>query len=305
MLVILILLLLLRRGLAQMTTTILAVFRAHQRMQYEAAITSAMGILTLVVGILLLEMYPSLIILVIGLVVVELVQLLSALTAYIQNFYVPTLTFNRSILDLIGREGLLLSIAGVSVIIYTRIDVLLLSLYRTSGEVGLYGAAYKVLTTLTLLSTSVLPALYPNLSRAYVRSRRQLRVIFSLAFLGLFTLGVLAAVILSLMAKWLIVHIFGAEFTGSVAAFRILVWAVVFIYTNNLCGVTLNAINKTKINVWIVGVGAIVNVVANIILIPHLGYIATSITTVLTEGFILLACLAYLVPFLRSQEVAR
>jgi len=88
------------------------------------------------------------------------------------------------------------------------------------------------------------------------------------------------------LAKRIILLIYGQEYTNATGALQILIWTLIFIFLNGLLGNTLVAINQQKRLTYIMGGGAILNIVLNMLLIPLLSYKGAAISTVVTEIFI-------------------
>jgi O-antigen/teichoic acid export membrane protein len=88
----------------------------------------------------------------------------------------------------------------------------------------------------------------------------------------------------SILSEKLIIFMYGRDFIGSIDALKILIWTLLFIFTNYILGMTLNSINKQNINTINTLICVIVNIVLNSILIPLVGYIGAAIATVFTEA---------------------
>ena len=63
--------------------------------------------------------------------------------------------------------------AGVLYYVYFRIDVVMLSIWRTPDDVGWYNAAYRLVAVLYFIPGSVCSALFSRLSRLAITDRSQ------------------------------------------------------------------------------------------------------------------------------------
>jgi O-antigen/teichoic acid export membrane protein len=74
----------------------------------------------------------------------------------------------------------------------------------------------------------------------------------------------------------------------SIAVLKILSIAIGIIFFGNLAGNALIALDLHKKGMWAYGIGAVVNVVANLLLIPKYSYYAASWVTIGTEAVVTL-----------------
>ena len=98
------------------------------------------------------------------------------------------------------------------------------------------------------------------------------------------------AIGVTLFANKIILLVFNEEFTPSIPALQILVWAVFFSYLAHATLYTLNSINRQIIYTKITFLAMVLNVVLNVIFIPLFSFIGASLTTLFTEfiGFSLM-----------------
>src|SRR5207302_976595 len=78
-------------------------------------------------------------------------------------------------------------------------------------------------------------------------------------------------------------------FPQSEASLRILSLGIVFLFANSAFTAMLFAIDRQDLFAWTTGIGVVVNVGLNLALIPLYGYLAASVTTVVTEAVISVA----------------
>jgi O-antigen/teichoic acid export membrane protein len=87
-------------------------------------------------------------------------------------------------------------------------------------------------------------------------------------------LGIPLGVGTTLLAQRIIWVVFGPEYTPAVIALQILIWSVVLVYIGGPIGTLLQTTNRQRAVAKIVGISTLVNVVANLILIPEYSYLA-------------------------------
>jgi len=206
-----------------------------------------------------------------------------------KRFVRPGLLFDFDFWKKLIRESYPLAFALVFVMMYYRIDTVMLSMIKGEDAVGIYNAAYNILMGLAIIPSSFLPAVFPNLSRFFKESNVKLRKGFKKALMLMGLSGLTIAILGTIFAKDVISIIYGASYMESVLTLQILMWALLFLFMNNTVGITLNATNRQKANMFIVGTAVIVNIILNLLLVPVLTYEGAAIATLITEAYVLLS----------------
>lgn len=185
-------------------------------------------------------------------------------------------------------------------LIYFKIDTVMLSLMRSSEDVGIYGPPYKVLEILMLVPSMFMGNVFPIVTR-YIfdkdpRVQNALQKSFDFLFLMVVpvVLGVMftAPRIIRLVAgrefvtAQTIGPVFGIQAT-SAFALQILIVAVGFSFISHLFGYLVIALGKQAKLIGPYIFLAIFNIGLNLILIPKISYIGAAFVTVLTEILVL------------------
>lgn len=176
-------------------------------------------------------------------------------------------------------------------LLYLKTDILVLSIYRSAEEVGLYGAAYKVVDVLTTFPVLFAGLLLPLLT-SYWQSRDRAR------FAGLIQQGFDALSVVAwpmmvgtaFVANDLMALIAGEAFRASGFLLQLLIWASGIIFFNAVFAHAIVAIDKQKKTMFAYGVTAIVGVIGYFLAIPRFGAFGAATMTIVTE-----ACVATLV----------
>jgi len=180
---------------------------------------------------------------------------------------------------------------GISVFVtflYFKIDTILLSFFTTSSDVGIYGAAYKIIETLVFFPAMVIGLIFPLFSR-YIFTDKKIFIKISNIVLKLFILIIVPLVIITFfLAPHIIAIVNGPEFSDSVIVLQILIFALASIFFGHLFTNILIAGSQQKKLMIALIITAIINIVANIILIPLYSYIGAAIVSVITELFVVI-----------------
>lgn len=192
------------------------------------------------------------------------------------------------------KECLPLALSSVIMIIYFRIDVVMLSIMQGDAPVGLYSAAYKLCEPLSVIPGALLISMFPIMSTLFKTSKEKLVKTYKLSFKYILIITLPIVIGTTLIADKIIFLIYGAAFAGSAHVLQILIWTFLFTSTNYVFLNLLVAMDKQKLNTLCIGVCAITNVGLNFILIPLLSYNGAAIATVVT-GIVLFVTSFYFV----------
>jgi O-antigen/teichoic acid export membrane protein len=178
---------------------------------------------------------------------------------------------------------------------YNRVDVLILERFVTRSDLGLYTASYRVLEALLLVPRSLVGVLYPIVARAWAEGALYGEILARPARL-LFLVSVGAAGGLAALAPDVMRFLFGEPFRAGAPALFVLALALVPLFLNQLLGAVLGAVHRQ--GRWLAATcGAlVVNVTANFVLIPRLGFAGAAWATLLSESCLLVALIAMIVP---------
>lgn len=195
------------------------------------------------------------------------------------------LEFDRSFWKATIKAALPFGLSTIFVTIYYWIDSVMLSVMQGNEVVGWYNAAYRLMLVLSFIPAALLGAVFPVMSRSHMSSQDTLRFAYERSFKYLLILGFPIGVGTTILANRIITMVYGLEYVPSIIALQVLVWSEVFIFLNIVFGTLLNSMDKQITVTKQCALGAALNVVLNLLLIPRYSYIGASIATVATECF--------------------
>jgi O-antigen/teichoic acid export membrane protein len=275
-------------GIYTLLTSISAVFkvtfRAFEKMEYEAAITILANIIRITLGLSVLFLGYSLIELALIFVISGILEVLFSILICRKKFIKPQIEFDFDFLKNTIKIALPLSITGISLLIYTKTDTIMLSMMKGDAVVGWYNAAYNLILGFKPIPQLFMNALFPLMSSYYESSKDSLNIISEISFKFLFVIGFPLALGTTILADQIIHIFYGPQFTNSVVALQILSWDIFLfmMWTNG--SFILIAANKQKM--WAIAAvsTALINIAANLILIPPLSYVGAAIATIIAES---------------------
>lgn len=196
--------------------------------------------------------------------------------------------FDRDVWKEIIHRSWPIALSIILNIIYLKADTIILSLYKSQADVGLYGAAYRIIEVLIAL-----PFLFIGLTlSSFARSWSQHDMSsFKRYYQKSFDFLVMCALPLIVGAYFLgtrgMIIISGKGFEQSGDILKILVIAAALVFLSALYGNLINIIGKQRVMVWGYLASAVIGVVGYFAYIPTYGYWAAAWITVLTECIIL------------------
>ncbi len=212
-----------------------------------------------------------------------------------RRFVQPHLTIDLSALRNVLRDAFPIAASLVFILIYFKLDAVLLSLYRTPAEVGFYSLAYKVLELAIYVPALYIGLVLPEFARTASRDALAFRNIFARCWRVLCLSAIPITFYVAIMAPRIVHFIAGAGYEVAGTSLRILALAIFLIFFGNLGGTTIIALNLQCHTLWIYGWGAVLNVTGNLLFMPRYGYLAASWMTVITELFVTTAMFVFII----------
>lgn len=172
-------------------------------------------------------------------------------------------------------------------LIYFRADTLILSLLKTQEEVGIYGAPYKILETLSMFPLVFVGLILPILAKNWQqKSIDQFRKTLQNSFDFLVSISLPMIIGILFLARKIMIFVAGDEFAISAGVLKILILATGIIFIAALFTHTIVALNKQKQMLWVYLFSALIGLIGYLIFIPQYSYWAAAWMTVITEGLV-------------------
>lgn len=205
---------------------------------------------------------------------------------------IPSLELIKKVIKVSFPVG----ISSLLAVLYFKVDILMLSVMKSTVDVGIYSLSYKLFENIIMLWLFYMASLYP-LMAGYINKGDTKNLILilktSMVVLSVFVLVVLSA---GYVFAPLVIDILGGKsFVESILPLRILLIALPFVFVNNIFYYFFLSLLKIKVIFSVLISSLVVNFLVNIFLIPRYSYIGTSGSTVLTEFFVsILYCVFFL-----------
>ena len=169
-------------------------------------------------------------------------------------------------------------------VIYLKGDLVLLSIYDSQTNVGIYGAAYRVLDVITQSAMMIMGTLLPLLAFAWSRKQKhEFKKHYQQSFdiMMLFAVPMMFGAIA--LSEKIMRFVAGDKFIVSGNILAILAIAVFGVFLGAVFGHTAVAIDRQKETLWIYISNAILSLIGYLIFIPTYGMYGAAWVSVFSE----------------------
>lgn len=185
-------------------------------------------------------------------------------------------------------ESLPLAIGSAFVLVYGRIDIILLESIKGVDQAGLYGVAYKFYDVLSTVSATVMIVLFPGLARAYAESAESGKRLYTQVFTLMAAIALPISFAVIVFHPLLLTVLVGSGYETAAAALPGLMLAIALIFPSSVASYMLVVVRRQKWNLPMAVVASILNIGLNLLLIPRFGFVAAAWITAATEGFVII-----------------
>lgn len=196
------------------------------------------------------------------------------------KFQIPNLKISKILLS----QSVPLMLSGIAIMIYMRIDQIMIGKLKNFEEVAIYTTAIKISEVWYFIPSIISATFFPMLVK-----KKSNEFNFNLNLQALLTvntaISIIIAILISLFSHSITTTLFGEEYRISGTILSIHIWALIFVSIGVTGGNWF--IIKNYQNLYLIRtlVGACLNIILNIVLIPDLGAIGAAIATVISYGF--------------------
>lgn len=261
--------------LIEAVLSLAAVFQIRLAMQYEALVTIAIQVVDTAIILALIRMHASLIWLVAAPVISGVVGIALAVWLVRRRFPIQ-LSIDVSKLRQLLVDAAPVGLTTVIVVLYVKTDAVILGLLATPSDVGLFAAAYKPIEYALLALMLPINVLFPLLSRWSSTEPRLFRLLYWRGADALLALTLPVVVVAVLAAEPITVALYAPEFAAAATPLRLLACALPLMVLSAWQGFALLSGGHQRVTVAYDAVALLVNVAANLILIPRLGYLGAA-----------------------------
>jgi PST family polysaccharide transporter len=205
------------------------------------------------------------------------------------------------------KDSTPLIFAGLMVMIYNRIDQVMLGSLLGDSAVGLYSAAVKLAEFWYVFPGLVLQSLLSTIVTSKESGKLAYERTMQRVFDGMALISAMFVLPLFFGARWLVVHLYGPAYSEAGPLLGVYVFAGIFVMLGHAREYWITSENITRFSLYSTTVGALVNVALNLVLIPRYGAIGAAYSTLLAlvvGSYLINLCSCTTRPVFRMQTKA-
>ncbi len=195
----------------------------------------------------------------------------------------PKLSFSFQRGIHILRQSYQFVLSGIMVLIYNHMDRIMLKQMLNESVVGQYSAAMNI----SLMWTFILNALTSSAEPVIISAKKKDEALYikqlKRVYAAIIWIGIFVAGGIFLCSEWIIRIMYGNAYLPAVPILRITVWHAILAMLGATRGIWIVCENKAKYVKYILGIGAVLNLVLNYMLIPAWGAAGAAAATLITQ----------------------
>lgn len=176
-----------------------------------------------------------------------------------------------------------LIISSFVIMIYMRIDQVMLGQMNQPEELGIYSAAVKVSELWYFIPGAIVDSVFPSIVKAKEISEelyeKRIQILSDLMCLISYSI----AIPITIFSRPIMTLLYGENYAGGAASLVVLVWAGLFVSLGMARNPWLITEGLMKFSAATTGVGAVVNIILNFWLIPVYGGLGAGIATLFSQ----------------------
>ncbi len=177
-----------------------------------------------------------------------------------------------------------LILSGLAIMVYMRIDQIMLGQMLGDESVGIYTAAVRISEVWYFIPMVISASVFPSIIEAKKKSKtqyyRHLQKLFNLILM--LSLGV--AIQMTFLSNWVVTLLFGNAYQQSGTVLAIHIWAGIFVSLGVASGNWFLIEGLQRYSFYRTLAGAFVNIGLNIVMIPKFGVIGAAWATVVSQA---------------------
>jgi len=183
------------------------------------------------------------------------------------------------------KESWPLMLAGLAVILYMKIDQIMIGQMTNDKELGLYSAAVRISEVWYFIPMFIVASIFPSMIKQKLRNHPNYMENIQLLFDILACLALLICIPIIIYADIIIVRLFGVDYAQAGIVLSIHSCASIFVFMGVASSQWLIAENLQILSLQRTLSGAVINIFANMLLIPNFGLIGAAFATLISYAF--------------------
>ena len=261
------------------------VYNGIEKMEILALRQVATSVLNLIGILILVHNVNDIVIAMVVTTASVMINSIWMLILYIRMFGPVNFIWDSKFIKELVNSSLPVTMSNIFILIYNFINIVMLGFMRTDNETGIYSAGARFVVFVLAPSAILQGSFFPILSRSETLEQRQkvMKVYSNLMFIcgAIITLGILT------FSDYINFFVYGSKFIESASILKIVMLTSLFMFVNTAYFPPLVGWKMEKTVMYIIGFGALLNIILNFLFIPLYGIYGAAWVTVTCEFLIL------------------
>lgn len=177
------------------------------------------------------------------------------------------------------KAGWPLVLSGLAIVVYMRIDQIMLGQMIDNEAVGVYSAAVRLSEAWYFVPAAITASVFPSIIGAKAADEslfeRRVQRLYDLMVI----LALIVAVPVTFLSTYLVTSLFGESYAEAGPVLSVQIWASLFVFLGLASSQWLLAADRQVLMFQRTMLGAIVNIALNFLLIPRFGMMGAAYAT--------------------------
>jgi len=191
-------------------------------------------------------------------------------------------------------------LSGLVIVIYMRIDQIMIKEILGAKDVGIYSAAVKLAEGCYFIPVTINNSLFPAIVNAKKISEENYYFRLQQLYVFMIWMALTISLLVSFLGEWIILTLYGPAYIDAVGVLIIHVWTGIFVFFGSAWSKWMLVERRVKMFAFFQINAMIFNIILNILLIPRHGIQGAALSTLIAAavGHTLLPL------FIKSQRIA-
>lgn len=174
-------------------------------------------------------------------------------------------------------------LSGLMVALYGQMDKIMIKHLMDETQVGFYSVAVNICNLWPFVLTAIIDSARPLIIELFEKDRVQYRRRLTQLYSAVLMISAVTAAAITVLAKPIVLILYGAEYLEAVNALRIVTWSTGFSYLGVARSIWVVPNGQQKYEKYLAIIGAVSNAVLNLLMIPLWGICGAAFATLLTQ----------------------
>lgn len=176
-----------------------------------------------------------------------------------------------------------LMLSGITIMVYMRIDQIMLGQIIGDEAVGVYSAALRISEVWYFLPMGIVASVFPSILKAKENNEDNYRKHFQQLYDLMVWMSIFIALPMTFISNNIVIFLFGKPYASAGPVLAIHVWACVFVFLGVASSKWFIVEKRQILHLQRSLLGVLVNVILNIFLIPIFGVLGAAWATVIAQ----------------------